>query len=129
MVENFSENSELIRLNREVIGQKNHFPFQSYAVLFPDRFLNIGDQGFHIGGGGPAAVDDEIGVMGGDLGVAYAPAFKAALVDEPAGAGPLGGVFKDAAAGEFFGGEFGPALPDDRRWVAANSRGGACSRK
>ncbi len=102
-----------VRLDCQVLRQKDNFPFQANPVYFPDRLLDFGDEGLHIGGGGPAAVDDEIGVTSGDLGIADVPAFEAALVDEPAGRRALGRIFKDTAAGEFFGGEFGPALLDD----------------
>ena len=79
-------------------------------MLLPDRFLNVGDQGLQVRRRGPAPVNDEIGMVSGHLGVAHTFPFEAALVNEPAGRRPLGGIFEDAAAGEFFRGKFSPAL-------------------
>ncbi len=83
------------------------------AMSFPDGLLNIGNQGFYVCSSGSAVVDDKIGMTGGNLGLAKASAFKAALVDEPAGRRPLGRIFKDAAASKFFGRKFGLTLLND----------------
>src|SRR5204862_7042092 len=61
-----------------------------------DALADAADELNDVTGGGAAAVDDKIGVHGGDLGAADALPFQAGLVDQlPGGAG--GGILEDAA--------------------------------
>ena len=71
--------------DRRESADKRNFRLQPVAGGCFHAFLDMHDQRTDLSGGGGPAVDDDVGMLARDLGVAHGKAFQAGFVDQPAG--------------------------------------------
>src|SRR5699024_11648770 len=89
--------------DRGEFADEGDFRGQAVAGLLFHGVLDVPDQRADVGGGGVAAVDDDVGVSRRDLGTAVLQALEAALVDQAAGADAFD--LAEYGAGGWFGGQ------------------------
>ena len=98
-----------ITAHRKSSGRKSTSRSRATPWVRQTRSWISRDEGLHLGRRRLALVEDEVGVLPGNLGLAHPTALEAGRFDEKTRAGRAGRVFEDAAAVAIIGGLPGPA--------------------